>query len=92
MRGLLGEDLEALGIPTEQETIKRYCDQSGRDSIDDWHVYLAFSLFRLAAILQGVYKRALDGNAANANALDVGKRASLLAQVGWRIASEGVQP
>ncbi|WP_138439945.1 phosphotransferase [Marinobacter alexandrii] len=92
VRGLLGEDLEALGIPTEQETIKRYCDQSGRDSIDDWHVYLAFSLFRLAAILQGVYKRALDGNAANANALDVGKRASLLAQVGWRIASEGVQP
>ena len=92
MRGLLGEDLEALGIPTEQETIKRYCHRSGRDGIDDWHVYLAFSLFRLAAILQGVYKRALDGNAANANALDVGKRASLLAQVGWKIASEGVQP
>ena len=92
MRGLLGEDLGALGIPTEQETISRYCDQSGRDGIDDWHVYLAFSLFRLAAILQGVYKRALDGNAANANALDVGKRASLLAQVGWKIASEGVQP
>lgn len=92
MRGLLGEDLGALGIPTEQETISRYCDQSGRDGIDDWHVYLAFSLFRLAAILQGVYKRALDGNAANANALDVGKRASLLAQVGWKIASEGVRP
>ncbi len=92
MRGLRGENLEALGIPTEQETIKRYCDQSGRDGIDDWHVYLAFSLFRLAAILQGVYKRALDGNAANANALDVGKRANLLAQVGWKIASEGVQP
>ncbi|MBW4935246.1 phosphotransferase [Marinobacter sp. F4206] len=92
MRGLQGEDLEALGIPSEQETIARYCDQSGRDGIDDWHVYLAFSLFRLAAILQGVYKRALDGNAANANALDVGKRASLLAQVGWKIASEGAQP
>lgn len=92
MRGLQGEDLEALGIPTEQETIKRYCDRSGRDGIADWHVYLAFSLFRLAAILQGVYKRALDGNAANANALDVGKRANLLAQVGWKIASEGVQP
>lgn len=91
MRGLQGEDLEALGIPTEQETITRYCTKTGRDGIDDWHVYLAFSLFRLAAILQGVYKRALDGNAANANALDVGKRASLLAQVGWRIASEGAQ-
>lgn len=89
MRGLKGEDLEALGIPTEQETLDRYCARTGRDGIDDWHVYLAFSLFRLAAILQGVYKRALDGNAANANALQVGKRASLLAQVGWKIASEG---
>lgn len=88
MRGLLGEDLEALGIPDEQETIARYCAQTGRDGIDDWHVFLAFSLFRLAAILQGVYKRALDGNAANANALNVGKRASLLADIGWQIASE----
>ncbi|MCM0614073.1 phosphotransferase [Marinobacter sediminum] len=89
MRGLQGENLQALGIPNEQETIARYCAKTGRDGIDDWHVYLAFSLFRLAAILQGVYKRALDGNAANANALEVGRRASLLAQVGWRIASEG---
>jgi aminoglycoside phosphotransferase (APT) family kinase protein len=89
MRGLLGEDLEALGIPDEQETIARYCRQTGRDGIADWHVFLAFSLFRLASILQGVYKRALDGNAANANALQVGKRASLLADVGWKIASEG---
>lgn len=89
MRGLQGEDLEALGIPDEQETIARYCQQTGRDGIADWHVFLAFSLFRLASILQGVYKRALDGNAANANALQVGRRASLLADVGWRIASEG---
>ncbi|WP_375191413.1 phosphotransferase [Marinobacter sp.] len=87
MRGLQGEDLEALGIPDEQSTIARYCTQTGRDGIEDWHVFLAFSLFRLAAILQGVYKRALDGNAANANALNVGKRASLLADIGWQIAS-----
>lgn len=89
MRGLRGEDLEALGIPDEQETIARYCAKTGRDGIDDWHVFLAFSLFRLAAILQGVYKRALDGNAANANALEVGKRASLLADIGWQIACNG---
>lgn len=89
MRGLQGEDLEALGVPDEQETIARYCAKTGRDGIDDWHVFLAFSLFRLAAILQGVYKRALDGNAANANALQVGKRASLLADIGWKIASDG---
>jgi len=91
MRGLQGEDLEALGIPDEQETIARYCAKTGRKSIADWHVYLAFSLFRLASIVQGVYKRALDGNAANANALDVGKRASLLAETGWKIASAGEQ-
>lgn len=91
MRGLKGEDLEALGIPDEQETIARYCAKTGRDGIDDWHVFLAFSLFRLAAILQGVYKRALDGNAANANALEVGKRASLLAETGWQIAQAGPQ-
>jgi aminoglycoside phosphotransferase (APT) family kinase protein len=89
MRGLQGEDLEALGIPDEQETIARYCQQTGRDGIADWHVFLAFSLFRLAAIVQGVYARALQGNAANADALQVGKRASLLAGAGWRIASKG---
>lgn len=92
MRGLRGEDLEALGIPDEQETIARYCAKTGRDGIEDWHVFLAFSLFRLAAILQGVYKRALDGNAANANALEVGRRASLLADIGWKIACEGERP
>lgn len=91
MRGLQGEDLEALGIPDEQETIARYCAKTGRKGITDWHVYLAFSLFRLASIVQGVYKRALDGNAANANALEVGKRASLLAETGWKIASAGEQ-
>ncbi|HDZ38520.1 MAG TPA: phosphotransferase family protein [Marinobacter sp.] len=91
MRGLLGEDLGALGIPSEQEAIARYCAKTGREGITDWHVYLAFSLFRLASIVQGVYKRALDGNAANANALEVGKRASLLAETGWKIASAGEQ-
>lgn len=91
MRGLQGEDLEALGIPTEQETIARYCTRTGREDIVDWHVYLAFSLFRLASIVQGVYKRALDGNAANADALKVGKRASVLAETGWKIARTGQQ-
>ena len=50
---------------------------------------LALALYRLAASLKGVYKRALDGNAANANALQVGKRASLLADIGWQIACTG---
>jgi len=91
MRGLQGENLEALGLPDEKTIIRRYCEKTGREGIEDWHVFLAFSLFRLAAILQGVYKRALDGNAANANALEVGKRASLLADTGWKIACEGAK-
>ncbi|MGQ7272894.1 phosphotransferase [Marinobacter sp. V034] len=88
-RGLVGEDLEALGILNEQETVERYCRQTGRSGIDDWHVYLSFSLFRLAAIVQGVYARALQGNASNADALDVGKRARVLADAGWHIAQQG---
>ncbi|WP_148861269.1 phosphotransferase [Marinobacter fonticola] len=90
-RGIVGEDLEALNIPDEQEVVERYCRQSGRTGIDDWHVFLAFSLFRLAAIVQGVYARALQGNASNADALQVGKRASMLADAGWRIAQNGAK-
>lgn len=89
MRGLVGEDLEALGVPEEADILARYCKRVGRDSIPDWHVFLAFSLFRLAAIVQGVYARALQGNAANADALEVGQRASILAEAGWRIAQSG---
>lgn len=89
LRGLIGIDLEAQGIPSEQEVLARYCQQGGRPDIDDWHVFVAFSLFRLAAILQGVYARALQGNASNADALQVGQRAGLLAEAGWRIAQAG---
>ncbi len=86
MRGLVGLDLAALGVPSEAEVLERYCQQSGRDGIGDWHLFLAFSLFRLAAIVQGVYARALQGNASNADALEVGKRAGILAKAGWNIA------
>ncbi|QCF24883.1 phosphotransferase [Hydrocarboniclastica marina] len=89
MRGLIGIDLKAQGIPDEAEILARYCEKTGRKSVDDWHVFLAFSLFRLAAILQGVYSRALQGNASNADALEVGQRAGVLAEAGWRIAREG---
>lgn len=89
LRGLIGIDLKAQGIPSEQELLARYCQQSGRAGIDGWHVFVAFSLFRLAAILQGVYARALQGNASNADALQVGQRAGLLADAGWRIAQAG---
>lgn len=89
LRGLIGIDLQARGLPSEQQVLERYCRQSGRGEVADWHVFLAFSLFRLAAILQGVYARALQGNASNADALQVGQRASLLAEAGWHIAQSG---
>jgi aminoglycoside phosphotransferase (APT) family kinase protein len=64
-RGLGGVDRRALGIPTEDEYVALYCRRRGIAGIDNWMFYLAFSFFRLAAICQGVYKRALDGNASN---------------------------
>lgn len=64
-RGLGGIDRTSIGIPTEREYVDRYCARRGIDGIDNWVFYLAFSFFRLAAICQGVYKRALDGNASN---------------------------
>lgn len=68
MQGLLGLDLAELGIPTEEEYVARYCERRGIDKLDNWTFYLAFSFFRLAAIVQGVAKRAVDGNASNKDA------------------------
>lgn len=64
-RGLGGIDRAALGLPTEAEYVAAYCKRRGIAAIDNWTFFLAFSFFRLAAICQGVYKRALDGNASN---------------------------
>jgi aminoglycoside phosphotransferase (APT) family kinase protein len=64
-KGLGGVDRAALGIPTEEEYVAAYCRRRGIGGIGNWTFYLAFSFFRLAAICQGVYKRALDGNASN---------------------------
>ena len=86
LRGLQGMDLAALGIPREEEFVEDYCRRAGRSGIPDWTFYLAFSLFRLTAILQGVYARALQGNAADANALAVGERAAHLARAAHALA------
>jgi aminoglycoside phosphotransferase (APT) family kinase protein len=64
-RGLGGIDRKAHSIPTEAEYVELYCRRTGTEVIGNWPFYLAFSFFRLAAILQGVYKRSLDGNASN---------------------------
>jgi len=66
--GLLGVDVQAVGIPSEQDYIDSYCQRMGIDKLDNWNFYLAFSFFRLAAIAQGVAKRAADGNASSKQA------------------------
>lgn len=71
--GLGDVDRGALGIPEENEFIEQYCKQSGIDGIDHWNFYLAFCLFRLIAIVQGVRKRALSGNASSDKGLAVGE-------------------
>ncbi|MEM9279192.1 MAG: phosphotransferase family protein [Pseudomonadota bacterium] len=64
-RGLAGVDRQARGIPTEKEYVSAYCKRRGIEEIENWFFYVAFSFFRLGAILQGVYKRSVDGNASN---------------------------
>lgn len=66
--GLRGLDRAELGIPTDQEYIDLYCQRTGISGIDHWNFYVAFSFFRFAAIVQGVRKRAKQGNASNAQA------------------------
>jgi len=84
LRGLVGVDLAALGIPDEAETVATYCRHTGRAAIPDFDFYMAFSMFRLASICQGVYARALQGNASSENAVQIGRMAPVLAEAGWR--------
>jgi len=84
-RGMNGMDLAALGIPGEQEYVALYCRRTGRAGIDNVDFYLAYNMFRLAAILQGIAKRAIDGTAANAQAVETGKRARPSAEAGWAL-------
>jgi aminoglycoside phosphotransferase (APT) family kinase protein len=87
-RGIGGLDLKALGIPTEEEYVAEYCRRTGRKRIDNWDFYLAYNMFRIAGILQGIMKRAVDGTAASAHALDAGKRARPMAELGWKYAQK----
>ncbi|MFT6579003.1 MAG: aminoglycoside phosphotransferase (APT) family kinase protein [Zhongshania sp.] len=87
--GLGDVNREALGIPSEQAYIKQYCERRGIPGIDHWVFYLAFSFFRLSAILQGVYKRALDGNASSKKAMDYGALAAPLAALGVVLIEKG---
>jgi len=78
--GLMGMDLPAAGIPTEQELVARYAELSGNE-VESLPFFEAFGLFRLGAIAQGVYRRSLDGNASGAQASMFKDAAALLAAV-----------
>jgi aminoglycoside phosphotransferase (APT) family kinase protein len=82
--GLAGMDRAALGIPDEAALLAHYAQHRGQQEIANWPAVLAFSFFRLAAIAQGVAKRAQQGNASNAQAEQTGQMVSLLANLGAR--------
>ena len=87
--GLLGMDRAALGIPSEEALVARYAELSGRDPGAHWPFILAFNFFRLAAIAQGVAKRARQGNASNARAEDTGRMVAVVAGLGVEVAHGG---
>ncbi len=81
--GLGGLDRNAIGAPTEAEYVAAFCKRAGLDGIPNWDFYIAFNFFRLAAIIQGVKKRALDGNGSNPErGLAMGAMVPVLAQAG----------
>lgn len=86
--GLEGVDRAALGLPTEADYIARYCERAGIPGINEWEFYLVFGLFRLAAIVQGVKVRGLQGNASSDRALQVGALAEPLARKACDILEE----
>jgi aminoglycoside phosphotransferase (APT) family kinase protein len=93
-RGLVGHDLAVMGIPSEAEYVAAYCKRTGRAPISpqEWEVYIAFNMFRLTSILQGIMARALQGNASSAEAIETGKRARPLAEEAWRQVERIINP
>ncbi|MGE5617218.1 MAG: phosphotransferase [Bacillota bacterium] len=85
-RGLRGCDLAAMGIPDEDAYRERYLARTGLRALspDEWRFCMAYNMFRAAAIFQGVMARAVAGNAASAKAVETGKRARPMAELGWK--------
>ncbi|WP_431266546.1 phosphotransferase [Roseateles chitinivorans] len=91
-RGLGGVDLAPLGIPNELDYVRRYCERTGRGDaatvMKDWNFYLAYNLFRICAILQGIAKRVEDGTASSQQAREAGAGAKPMAELGWQFAQK----
>ncbi|RZL53834.1 MAG: phosphotransferase family protein [Variovorax sp.] len=92
-RGLGGVDVKSLGIPTESEYIRRYCERTGLTTPEalapDWNFYLAYNMFRIAAILQGIAKRVENGTASSEQAQASGRGARPMAEMAWAFAQKG---
>jgi aminoglycoside phosphotransferase (APT) family kinase protein len=87
-RGVGGLDLKSLGIPDEDAYIARYSERTGISiNKDDFRFYLAYNMFRMAGILQGIMKRYQDGTASSEQALRNGQAARPMAEMGWDYAS-----
>ena len=89
-RGMGGLDLAALGIPSEDAYIAQYCQRTGLATPEalraDWNFYMAYNMFRMAAILQGIAKRVEAGTASSAQAKASGEGARPLAELAWSFA------
>ncbi len=86
-RGVGGIDLAGTGIPSVKDYIALYCERSHRaNGIPNFEFYIAFNMFRMAGILQGIMKRVVDGTAASAQALAMGKATRPIAEQGWAVA------
>lgn len=89
-RGMAEKDIAALGIPSEREYLQSYCQATSRElDLPEYKFCVAYSMFRLAAILQGILKRSLDGTAASATAAETGRKARGIAEAAWRQVTAG---
>ena len=89
-RGMAGSDLAALQIPSEEGYLAQWLQRTGRPPVspETWSVYLIYNMFRLAAILQGIARRAQDGTAASSNAQETGAKARPIAELAWQLARQ----
>lgn len=87
--GFTDRDITGSGVPGEGEYLAAYCAAAGRPAIGNWDFYVAFAMFRLAAILYGVLRRGLDGNASSPDAIERGRLGLVCAEAGWEAASRG---
>ncbi|WP_426115816.1 phosphotransferase family protein [Massilia sp. PWRC2] len=91
-RGIAGLDLAALGIPSQEAYIAAYQARTGAViRPEDFNFYLAYNMFRLAGIMQGIMKRYVDGTASSAQALQNGKAARPMAELGWQYAQAAMR-